>query len=195
MKNIDEAKQAIRSALGNEARETFGVFVEDFVYYIRSLAMVDLKTPAEVVEGRFHSICNGIIVESIKSFLESKHSEDDGSFGINVSKDDTICDRDMNPLPEIITIKKRQAEIVKFLLSMAMSEFSKGRILSMDIVKRAKKFNRKTQVVRRPTLPIPPALELVEIEIMRLERKLPALTPDEAARLADYYNTVRERGK
>jgi hypothetical protein len=195
VKDIDEAKQAIRSALGNEARDTFGIFVEDFVYYIRSLAMVDLKTPNEVVRERLHNICRGIIVESIKSFLSSKHSEEDGSFGINVSNNDVICDRNMNPLPEIIAIKDMQAEIVDFLLSMAMHEFSKGRILSLDIVKRAKKFNKKGITKRKPTLPIAPAIEAIEIVIMRLERKLPDLTPDEAARLSEYYNIIRERRK
>lgn len=198
MKDINEAKQRIKSALGNEARDTFCVVVEDFVYYTRSLAMVDLKTPPDVVKERLHGICRGIIIESIKSFLDTKHADETGEVGINVSNDNIVCDRNMNPLPEIIAIRESQAEIVDFLLGMVMNEFSKGRTLSRDIVKRARKFNKKGQSQRKArklTLPIPPALESIEIEVMRLERKLPVLTMDEAARLAEYYNTVRERGK
>jgi hypothetical protein len=188
MKSIKEAKQVIGSVLGPEALEKFEEFLDDFTYYVRSLSMIDLKTPEEVIRYKLKIMCKGLIVESVKVFLKSKYNSGSGTIRVNVT-DDGIYDQHMRPLPEIAEIKTKQADVVECILDEAMHEFEKGRELALQVVERAKSFeaNRTDEVVYEPPT------EEIEIEVLRLERKLPNITEEEGKKLSEYYDILRTR--
>lgn len=188
MKTIKEAKQVIGSVLGQEALDKFEEFLEDFTYYVRSLSMIDLKSPEEVVRYKLKAMCRGLIVESVKVFLRSKYNDGSGVVRVNLT-DDGIYDQHMRPLPEIIEIRNKQADVIECILDEAMHEFVKGRELALQVVERAKSFeaNRTDQVVYEPPT------EEIEIEVLRLERKLPNITDEEAKKLSEYYSILRNR--
>jgi hypothetical protein len=189
VETIEEAKQAIRSSLGKKAKDTFDTWVNEFMHYVKSLSMEDLKTPENIIEDEFLGMCRGIIVESIKAFLNSRQVEDN-SFTINVSKDHVVYDKNMDPLPEILAIKETQEEIVSFLLSSAMKEFKKGRRLFSKMVKRSNDFTNKD---RKTSRPIKTPFESIEIEVIRLENRLLELSPEETTRLIECYKIIRSK--
>jgi len=188
MKNIKEAKQVIGSVLGPEALDKFDEFLDDFTYYVRSLSMVDLKTPEEVIKYKLRMMCKGLIVEAVKVFLKIKYKDDSGVVRVNLT-DEGIYDQNMRPLPEISEIKSKQADVVECILDEAMHEFVKGRELALQVVERAKTFeaNRSEGVAYEPPT------EEIEIEVLRLERKLPNVTEEEARKLTEYYGILRTR--
>jgi len=188
MKSIKEAKQVIGSVLGQEALVKFEEFLDDFTYYVRSLSMIDMKSPEEVIRYKLKMMCKGLIVEAVKVFLKAKYNDGSGVVRVNLT-DEGIFDQHMRPLPEISEMRTKQADVVECILDEAMHEFVKGRELAIQVVERAKNFeaNRTDQVVYEPPT------EEIEIEILRLERKLPNITNEEANKLLEYYRILRTR--
>jgi hypothetical protein len=188
MKSIKEAKQVIGSILGQDALCKFEEYLDDFTYYVKSLSMVDLKTPEEVIRYKLKLMCKGLIVEAVKVFLKTKYNNGSGVVKVNLT-DDGIYDQHMKPLPEIAEIRNKQNDVVECILDEAMHEFVKGRELAMQVVERAKSFeaNRTDEFVYEPPI------EEIEIEVLRLERKLPKITEEEAKKLVEYYHILRTR--
>jgi len=188
MKSIKEARQTIEGILGPEALVSFNDYLDDFTYYVKSLSMLDLRTPEEVIKDELRHFCKKLIVEAVKAFLQSHYKDASGNLKFNLTKDG-IYDEHMKPLREISEIKNKQAEVVECVLAEAMHEFAKGRELALQVVERARSYAaNKAEGVKHE-----PSTEEIEIEVLRLERKLPNLTEEEASKLTECYNILNTR--
>lgn len=198
MKDITEAEAFIEDILGKEAAIAFAQNMEDFFCYARSLALTDLDSTPASVRRRFQSISDGIISESVKIYLTENFSSDQGKIEVD-AVDGIVYDKNMNPIPAIGIVKQRREEVLKEILDSIMAEFSRGRRLAKEIVSRVEK-NRKAL----PMSAVPastdssrnyrsePPTEVMEVELMRLERKLPNVTSDEGKRLSVLYILLAE---
>lgn len=184
--NIDEATKTIKSTLGNEAKETFEAFVDELMCYVRCLALVDLRTPIPIVRESMRQFCQQVLVASVKTFLTERHDSEES---IRIS-DDMIYDEDLNPLQEMIDLRDKQTDIVGALLDSSMQEFERGRKLGLEIVSRAQKF---VQDAGPSISPIEPLKELIEVEMMRLERRLEQLDEAGVKRLCSCYKSLRSK--
>lgn len=184
--NVDEATRTIKSTLGNEAKETFEAFVDELICYVRCLSLVDLRTPVPIVRESMRQFCHQVLVASVKTFLAQKHDSEET---IRIS-DDMIYDDDMNPLPEMIGLRDKQEDIVGALLDASMTEFERGRKLGVSIVSRAHRFVQDTGPSGSP---IEPLREVIEIEMMRLERRIKQLDEDDIKRLCSCYKSLRNK--
>ena len=187
MKSIKEAKQIIDNALGHEALKSFDDFLDDFTYYVKSLSMIDLRTPEEVIRYKLKQLCKAMIIEAVKVFLQVNYKDQNGVVRVNLT-DEGIYDKNMKPLPGISEIRSKQADVVECILDEAMHDFEKGRELAFQVVERAKAFD-----VEGESFSSEPLNEEIEVNILRLERKLPKLTPEEAQKLTEYYRILRMR--
>lgn len=195
---LHEIQDFIGASLGKEAADLFGKNIEDMFYRIRSWALSDTKTPIDQMKERINKICKAIVLESIKTYL---HRNYEHNWSVSVSKGD-LLDNDMNVIEPIQTIKQHQKEIISVLEGEAMAEFNRGRNMANSIVSRAREFvSRKLSSPTSSTswdYSVPsapprnyeemPPLERLEIEIMRLEQKLPSLSSREAERLKELYD-------
>ena len=175
-----EIRTFLASLLGPRPMELFDVYLDDFFCCIKSWAMTDLKSPSSEVRARLENVLRGIIAEAIKSYLRENHAE------FNISNDH-VFDRDMKEIPAILQIRTHQARILACLMEQAMSDFEKGRQLAIIVVDRANKYVAipSAKVQQTP-------IESYEIEIMRLEQRLPNLATDEAKRLSELYALLKE---
>lgn len=195
MKDISEAEEFIEDVLGKQAAIAFSHNMEDFFYYARSMALTDLDSTPASVRRRFHSISDGILSESIKVYLTENFASDQGKLEVD-AVDGIVYDKNMNPIPAISLVKQRREEVIKEILDSIMAEFVRGRRLAKEIVGRIDKAPKpkappQIQAPSRNYRSDPPT-EALEVEMMRLERRLPNLTEDEGKRLSLLYVTLGE---
>lgn len=184
MNNVEEIKNMIGSTLGEKAKNTFDLLEEDFSYYVKSISMLDLKTPIEYVKIKFMDICKSIVYQSVITFLCEKYNNE-----INISNNE-IYDKNMNILPEISEMKRKYYEIVYILLEKSIKDFKKGRNISKEIVQRVVS-KSNTKPGKSKFIP----LEKIEIEMYKIEKKLPNITEEEANELKKYYSIICEKNK
>jgi hypothetical protein len=177
------AIEAIEEALGSAARESFEEGVEELSYYTRSLALVGLTIPEEMVRGTLRRMCLGLVVGSVRASIESRLGRE---VTVGVSSG-VICGKEMHATPEFMVINDKKDEIIDDLMKFVMDIFVRGRRLGRQIVRRA------LPLGRRPALSKKSPLEAIEIEIMRLEDKLPNISKIEALRLTDCYQMAERR--
>ena len=206
MKDISEAEAFIEDVLGKEAAITFSHNMEDFFCYARSLSLTDLDSTPASVRRRFHSISDGILGEYIKVYLTENFASDQGKLEVD-AVDGIVYDKNMNPIPAISLVKQRRDEVLKEILDSIMAEFVRGRRLAQEIVERLDRTSKgKKAPPQVPQIQAPsrnyrsdPPTEVLEVEMMRLERRLPNLTEEEGKRLSLLYVTLGElddpRGK
>ena len=175
-----EVRTFLAGLLGPKPMELFDIYLDDFFCCVKSWAMSDLKSASLDVQARLENVLRGIIYEAIKSYLHENHAE------FNVSNDH-VFDRDMKEIPSIVQIRTHQARILSCLMEQAMSDFEKGRQLAVIVVDRANKYvaSPSAKVQQTP-------MESYEIEIMRLEQRLPNLATEEAKRLSELYALLKE---
>ncbi len=196
MKDVLEAKKFIKENLGQKAASHFAHAVDDFFCYIKHKAIFD---PCDDVRASFESVASGIITDSVKIFVGQNYVSDAGRLELHISNDEFL-DKAMMPVAEIITVKQKSHAIVKLIVTLATEDYERGRVLAFDISSRMKKYEEKFVGPHVPETPpldlsINPPMEMLEIEMMRLERRLPALSNDEGNRLSQLYVLLKVTAK
>jgi hypothetical protein len=101
----------------------------------------------------------------------------------------------MNVIKPIKWFQEKHENIIKVMMSVMLPLFTSGRELAMRIaVKRTASIGTKSSKLKHKLLAKDtrdyqkyPPHELLSIEILRLERKLPNLSPEEGFRLSQLY--------
>jgi hypothetical protein len=176
----ETAEDIVRSALGNDAGDMFSYGMQDMLCYVRSLSLTELDASAETLMAKFHTIFEAILTEAVKEFLNETYGE---KYKIYVD-DSNVYDKDMSLIQPIMTIRKRKDDIEKDVMAMVALEFHKGRRLAWQVVARIRS---KGQSLKERNYEVSPPTEAMEVELMRLERKFPVVTPQEWQRLLELY--------
>jgi hypothetical protein len=179
--DLRTATRRVAAIAGKTAAGVFDDLVDEFVYYVRSVALVKLSEPREKVRDRFSRLCGNAVLKVAKIGVSAGDVMGPGATS------GAICGKDMHGGADEIASRLEAAGVADFLLSMAMSEFGRGRRLGFQIFRRMRGLGEETAV----QAPVP--LEAVEVELMRLERKLPDLSDEEATRLTACYEMVSRR--
>lgn len=187
MRDLADAAAFIERHLGDKAAGLFSQGIEDLMCYVRSQAMTGAR-PWLQPRDTFRTVSRGILADVVKAFLSEKFVSEDGHPEIFVTANG-ILDRDMNPIPELEFLQSVSDQILDLLVETAMTELEAGEELFKQISARAERFDNKYVAKPAPTVPqhAEPPLESLEIEMMRLERRLPTLSKEEGERLSCLY--------
>jgi len=198
MTRLVEAEAVLLELLGSEPLELFRAQMDDLRCYAKALSLTDLSSEVDEIKEKLEVICQGILAEVVNVFLRRDYSDEAGSIEINVTKR-SVYDKNMNLIIPLKGFQENQKNIVLAMMYAVFPIFSKGRELALKIIDRKKNYlefgHTKEDVVPLPEKPkrdytkFPPH-ELISIEIMRLERKLPNLSPEEGLRLSELYQKV-----
>lgn len=186
MKN--DGQVILGAILGKKAEEFYVDQLYDFLFYVRSLAFIDIQTEEDKIKEKIQGISSVMLQKTVKYFLIEKYGTTaDGTIRVSVA-DKELRDMQGNVVHEIVEFKKRLTEIAQQLLDLGMEEFEKGRNIAIEITQRVRNLTNmeKKSIVERDFSLTPP-LEAIEVEMLRLERKLPFLSHEEGKRLADLY--------
>lgn len=205
MKDMSEACAFISHNLGKAAAAMFSHATDDFVCYARHQSLVDASSTESMMRDKFRKSAIGILGEAVKMFVAEKYAGDGGRLDVHVYNEEFL-DKEMVPIPEIANIRSKSRSIVDRMVDGAMEEFEKGRALAFEISARAEQYEARFIGSPSPkALPAPkppkkdlvanPPLEVLEIEMMRLERKLPVLSEAEGTRLSQLYMLIKVTAK
>lgn len=192
LKSLTEIVVFIENVLGKPAAQMFDENMEDYVYFVRSEALNDSEITESRMRSKLRKFAESIIAASVKHFLNENYADDYGDVELNVNEDG-VFDKNMKRIEEIEQIRKTQREIMSLMVSRGMYEFAKGRHLAriMDSRSRDSKEPSPKDANWMPTQSKCPMLEQTEIEILRLERLLPNIKPEDAKRLAELYALLK----
>ena len=192
---LTEAEACLQNLLGNESLDPFRAQMDDLKCYSKALALTDLKSETDEIKEKLATICQAILAEAMAIFLRRDYSDDEGSVEINMGKK-RIYDKNMNLILPLKGLQDNQEQIVSAMMSVVFPIFKRGRELALRIVQRRRLY-LESQVIQRslPTIKVQairdyekfPPRELLSIEMMRLEQKLPNLSPEEGLRLSHLY--------
>ncbi len=198
MKTLSDIIVFLEENLGKTAAQTFDENMEEYTYFIRSEALNNFSITESKMKSKLRKLSEGIIAASVKRYLNENFSDDFGEVELNVN-DEGVYDRNMQPISALEKIRKSQREIMSLMISRGMDEFNKGRQLARIIDARThdllKNEPSPKDVNWSPTRSKAMMLEQVEIEIMRLERRLPSISPEDAKHLAELYAKIRDARK
>lgn len=192
LKSLTEIVAFIENVLGKPAAVMFDENMEDYVYFVRSEALNDAEITESRMRSKLRKFSEQIIAASVKHFLNENYSDDYGDVELNVNEDG-VFDKNMKRIEEIEQIRKTQREIMSLMVSRGMYEFAKGRHLAriMDSRSRDSKLEPSPKDANWMPTQAKYAVEQTEIEIIRLERMLPNIKPEDAKRLAELYATLK----
>ena len=177
MKNPVEISRFLGRLMGPKYSDLFDANIQEFTYYVRMAALADETVSDQEMRLRLKKLAEGVVAASVKSFLDDKYGNANGEVEINVGENG-VYDKNMRPIPEVDQIRKQQHDMVNILVARGMYEFAKGRHL-------ARLASKKPQCVQAKK-----TAEDLEIEVMRLERMLPNIGGDDAARLSELYSSL-----
>lgn len=189
MNNIKSIRSFLRGLLGDNPIKLFDRHMDEFACCVKTWALSDLKSSSEDVKERFTNVSYGILSEAVKLFLSEKYSKEDGSLSVEITESE-IYDEGHHRIPAIVALRERQEEIIEFMVRNAMRDFEAGRRLAKVIVARARKFESDKMDGARPPARSRIPAEAIEVEIMRLEKRLSELTPEEGRRLSGLYEVL-----
>jgi len=184
-----DGRVLLGAILGKEAENFYINQMEDFMYFIKSLSLVETKTDEDKIRERVQEIISTILQKTIKHFLITKcGTATDGTIKVAIFNNE-IHDLSGKIVVEVVEFKKNLKTISEQILELGMEEFEKGRRIALEITERLKNSTNKIprKVVQRDFNVVPP-LEQIEVEMIRLEKKLPFLSHEEGRRLADLYD-------
>jgi len=196
MTRLAEAERCLFELLGSEPVEVFCYQMEDLKCYSKALSLTDLSSDMDEIKRRLEIICQAILVEVVNIYLRRDYSDQAGSIEVNVTKRE-VYDKDMNLITPLKKFQENQEKIITAMMFTAIPIFSRGRDLALKIIKRKEHYldfghEKIDTLPEKPTrdyIKYPPR-ELLSIEIMRLERKLPNLSHEEGLRLSELYQKV-----
>ena len=128
----------------------------------------------------------GIIAASVKCYLDEHYMDKFGAVEVNVDQQG-IYDKNMRPIHALEVLHQSHKQVMGLLVARGMYEFTKGRHLAkiMEARAAAKQYHM--------IMPGVQTKEQLEVEVLRLERKLPNLTLEETARLKKLYVCLRDK--
>jgi len=181
MRDIADLVEMIHEVLGETAAVAFIENFEELTCFIKSLALNNIATE-DKMKNSLKKYAEGLIAASVKCYLEENYADSFGGVEININGRG-IYDKNIKPIRALETIHGSHKEIINFIVAKEMYEFTKGRHLARIMENRvnSKVFKMDNNVCSK---------EQVEVEIMRLERKLPNLTPEEAEKLKKCYSVI-----
>jgi hypothetical protein len=184
-----DGRVLLGAILGKVAEGFYVKQIEDFMYFVRSLSLVETKTDEEKIKERLREVISTVLQKTVKYFLSEKCGKaSDGTIKVIII-DKEIHDINGKLVEEVIEFKKNLSTISDQIIELGMEEFEKGRIIAFEITERLKDSTNKIhrKVVQRDYTVAPP-LEQMEVEMIRLEKKLPFLSHEEGRKLADLYD-------
>lgn len=195
MKSLTEIIVFLEDVLGRDATQVFDEHMDEFIYYVKFSALSEPDMPDRKMKIKLRRLAEGVIAAALKRFLNDKFADDTGDLGLNVNESG-VYDRNMQRIDAIEKIKKSQKEMIALMVSRGMDEFVKGKALAQAIISRARQYQGEPSPKDvNWQLPAPPinraALEQIEIQILRLERKLPAIDEEGARLLTALYSQAR----
>jgi hypothetical protein len=185
MRDIPDVVQLIDEVLGKTAAETFVENLDELTCFVRSLALNSEGITEDKMRSSLKKYVEGIIAASVKCYLDEYYMDEFGSVEVNVDHRG-IYDKNMRPIKALEVIHDSHKEVMGLLVARGMYEFTKGRHLAKIMEARA---NSKQY---RMITPGAQTREHLEVEVIRLERKLPNLTPEESAKLKKLYSCLRD---
>ncbi len=184
-----DGRVTIGAILGKKSEDFYVSQIADFLYFVRSLALVDMKSDEEKIREKIQSIGSVLLQKTVKFFLIDKYGTmPDGTIRVSVTEKE-IRDMKGNIIEEIVKFKENLKSIGEQLLELGSEEFEKGRKIALEITQRIKNSTNaeKRRILERDFNTTPP-MEMLEIEMLRLERKLPFLSQEEGKRLVSLYD-------
>lgn len=198
MHNLEEVFVFLQRIFGEEISKVFRDHTKDVFYYSKALAFTDLRSSDEDIEKKLKDVSQGVMVEAIGMYLNANHSKK-GTVDIVVGPDG-VYDKDMNEITALRELSLKHEEITTVMVSSWMSVFSRGRKLANKIVDRDSKYVRRHAASMYEASPkdanwsaqardysANPPREALDIEIMRLEARLPNITEEDGKRLSELY--------
>lgn len=198
MNSLSDIKDYLSRTLDSDAAKLFDEQVDGLMYLSKSLALGDLVEDPEDIKEKFSEVVRGFISDMINMYLAVHHSHD-GVLDINVCSD-KVYDRDMSEIVAIKNMRTKQSLIVALVVTHAMDTYHQGRILveKMSVkcvthdygdVMTIDPLVLMEEDVKESSVYVP--MEAIEIEIMRLERRLPNLSAEEGEQLSLLYERLR----
>ena len=161
--------------------------MNDMLYCARLWALTDTRASEAEIKDKLVAIAHGVLVECTKAYLIDHYGmKEDGGPKVHVAED--ILDENMRTIPAVVKLRKHKVEIVRCLMDETMRVYRQGRDLARQIVDRTRAYKSPIPISHQGC-----PMELVEIEIMRLERKLPLLSDEEGRKLTELYKLVGAR--
>jgi len=187
-----DGRVLLGAILGKDTEHFFVAQMDDFMYFVRSMALSQIDANEEETKDKLLNICQNILKKTVKFFLMNKFGmTDDGTIKVIVQENE-LFDINKRSIKEVVLFKKEHKVIGEQMFELAWDEYQKGRILFTKIVERAKNFKAITKDFNRDYSILPP-FENMEIEIIRLEKKLPFLSHTKGKRLAELYDKWHTR--
>jgi len=187
-----DGRVLLGAILGKESEHFFVTQMDDFMYFVRSMALSQIDASDEESRDKLLNICQNILKKTVKFFLMNKFGmTDDGTIKVIVQEKE-LLDINRKPVKELIIFKKENKVIWEQMFELAWDEYQKGRVLFNKIVERSKRYKANMKNFDRDYVVLPP-FENMEIEIIRLEKKLPFLSHAEGKRLAELYDKWHTR--
>lgn len=184
-----DGRVIIGAILGKKSEDFYTSQINDFLYFVRSLALVDMQSDEEKIREKIQGIGSVILQKTVKFFLIDKYGTmPDGTIRVSVDEKE-IRDMNGNIIQEIVKFKENLKSIAEQLLELGSEEFEKGRKIAQEISLRIKDCtnSEKKRISERDFNTTPP-MEILEVEMIRLERKLPFLSQEEGKRLVMLYD-------
>lgn len=192
MKDITEIKPFLDDVLGHNAAQVFDENMDEFIYYVRFYALSEPDTSSGKMRSKLRKLAEGILAMALKRFLEDNYTDESGQIDLNVA-DEAVYDRNMQPIDAIEKIRNSQKEMMSLMVSRGMYEFAKGKCLAKSITDRIQRDLETSNLTGQPEEgPKTDAMEQIEIQIMRLERRLPKLDNEDGRLLLALYGRIKE---
>lgn len=188
-----DGRVLLGSILGKEAESFYVKQMEDFMYFVRSLAFVDTKSEEDKIKEKITNVVSTILQKTVKFFLTSKYGTgQDGSIKVTVI-DNEIHSPNGKVVEEIVEFKKSLKTISEQIMELGMDEFEKGRKIALGVTERLKNsINKNKNIIIERDYNDTPPLEAIEIQILKIEKKLPNISKEEGRELSELYELWRQ---
>jgi len=188
MHSLVDVEAFLFRLLGSKPTRQFDSNMDEFSFFVKAEALTNaLKSEADM-RKLARETCEKILLQSVKTYLAENFANEKGEMSLTVNNG-TVYDKDMQPVRAIILLRDNTSKISEVIVESIMEQFCTGRKIAQDIVNRMM-YYKERQGTRSTQSPPPEALE---IEKMRLERKLPKIEPHEAKRLCSLYAALRDK--
>ena len=178
MHSLIEVEAFLFKLLGSKPTKQFESNMDEFSFFVKAEALTNASRSELEMRKMAKETCEKILSQCVKTYLAENFADDKGELSVSVNNG-TVYDKNMHPVTAITTVKDNMLKISEVIVENIMEQFCVGRKLAQEIVSRMMHYkeshdDKPSQV---------PLLESLEIEKMRLERKLPHIEPYEAKRL------------
>jgi hypothetical protein len=188
MHSLIDVEAFLFRLLGSKPTRQFESNMDEFSFFVKAEALTNAAKSEADMRKLARETCEKILSQSVKTYLAENFANEKGELSLKVDNG-TVYDKDMQPVRAITVIRDNMSKISEVIVENVMEQFCAGRKLAQDIVNRMLYYKERQGT--KSTQPPPP--EALEVEKMRLERKLPKIEPHEAKRLCSLYAALRDK--